>query len=124
MDFKLFSREIQDGQYVQINFTHDFNNSIQTYCAFWNTDLLQWSQEGCITRQNENGTTCECNHLTSFGILFGGTPDDTYPWEDDLTKVCGGISIACLFFTQIVLHLGNKLTRITATNFHLHTVSQ
>ena len=49
---------------------------------------------------------------------------NTYPWEDDLTKVCGGISIACLFFTQIVLHLGNKLTRITATSFQLHTVCQ
>ena len=78
MDFTLFSREIAEDQLVQIDFTHESNDSFQTYCVFWDTESLEWSQEGCETKQHENGTTCECNHLTSFGILFGGSPDDTF----------------------------------------------
>ena len=73
MDFTLFSREITQDQLVQIDFSHESNDSFQTYCVFWNTDLLEWSQEGYTTEQHENGTTCECNHLTSFGIFFGGS---------------------------------------------------
>ena len=73
MDFTLFSREIADDQLVQIDFTHESNDSFQTYCVFWDTEFLEWSQEGCTTEQHDNGTTCECNHLTSFGILFGGS---------------------------------------------------
>ena len=107
MDFTLFSRDFkEEDQLVQINFTHEWNKSMTSHCVFWNTTLLKWRTEGCWTTRHENGTTCDCNHLTSFGILFGGSPEDTPEWETHLTNVCGGISIACLIFTQIVLHMG------------------
>ena len=74
MDFTLFSRDFkEEDQLVQINFTHEWNKSMTSNCVFWNTTLLKWRTEGCWTTPYENGTTCDCNHLTSFGILFGGS---------------------------------------------------
>uniref|UniRef100_A0A670YID2 Adhesion G-protein coupled receptor G2 n=1 Tax=Pseudonaja textilis TaxID=8673 RepID=A0A670YID2_PSETE len=44
-------------------------------CAFWdfskNGDQGSWNSEGCVVKERTmNETVCNCNHLTSFGILL------------------------------------------------------
>ena len=40
-------------------------------CVFWNTDINDWSDEGCKNWYADNySSTCICDHLTSFGILM------------------------------------------------------
>jgi len=58
-------------------------------CSFWDTKLLSWSTEGCrlalsnaslpFSNPNESRTgrlVCQCDHLTDFGLFFGGIAFD------------------------------------------------
>jgi len=44
-------------------------------CGFWNKSQGNWSDSGCSLRSSESilndsivRTSCECNHLTDFGL--------------------------------------------------------
>ena len=35
-------------------------------CLYWNTNLSQWSSDGCIPTVSNSTMTCQCTHLTDF----------------------------------------------------------
>ena len=119
LDFTLFSGLNQSlAQKIVIEFDHPdtFNDTDDTElnvtCVYWNTSELFWSQDGCIksSASLSNHTICECDHLTNFGLLFGGgqhqQDDDRDENKNELSQILTGFSIACLIVTQVVLHLG------------------
>ena len=110
MDFTLFSGlHLENGRKVTIEFNHSDNFTGTAVCVFWNIDDFSWNENGCKAKSRQkNRTVCECDHLTNFGLLFGGAdrPDPQSPYKDELTKILTGFSIACLLATQVVLHLG------------------
>ncbi len=49
-----------------------------TSCSFWDQSIDSgyggWSSEGCkLVAESADSATCECNHLTNFGILVDST---------------------------------------------------
>ena len=113
IDFSMFIT--QQKVKVKIHFHHQersINDSEQAICAYWDDTKYIWKTDGCTisqTESNATSTVCNCDHLTSFGILFGGKPREdskNYVIGNQISQVLGGISIACLIFAQIVIHLG------------------
>ena len=106
VDFTIFKKDIEFE-----SITIDFLNSTgeNPICVHWDEIELIWRDDGCklIKHQNEN-TTCECEHLTNFGLLFGYRSIECgdQGTKDKLSNILGGLSIALLIFTQIFLHLG------------------
>ena len=47
-------------------------NTNTTLCSYWDFNLGDWSQEGCVfDRVLEDGRVlCNCNHLTNFAMLM------------------------------------------------------
>ena len=40
-------------------------------CVFWSLDTSTWSSSGCrVVETNNSHTVCECDHLTTFGVLM------------------------------------------------------
>ncbi|XP_033101887.1 uncharacterized protein LOC117105010 [Anneissia japonica] len=75
-------------------------------CAFWNYDLRipgvnnsdgAWDKDGCdVKESNENYTTCDCYHLTSFAIFM--EPKRTISNDDEvritwILRICSAVSI-------------------------------
>ena len=64
-----------------------------------------WSQEGCqLKKYNKTLTVCQCDHLTNFGLLFGGQETATDKIKSKVSMVLSGVSIAFLLFTNVALH--------------------
>ena len=64
-----------------------------------------WSQEGCqLQEYNKTVTVCKCDHLTNFGLLFGGEKTATDEIKSKVSMVLSGVSIAFLLFTNLALH--------------------
>ena len=108
VDFTMFTYWNFSLENVQIEFFHDKIDQ-EKVCVFWDPMHYKWLTEGCFLSENssEFNTICECDHLCNFGLLFGGSPSDDPEVNeimDQISKVLGGISIACLVFTQIVTH--------------------
>eukprot|EP00794_Sanderia_malayensis_P017447 gene17447-19192_t len=48
----------------------NYDSKAQHECAFWNSTMSDWSTKGCkLVSFNDTHASCECNHLTTFGIL-------------------------------------------------------
>eukprot|EP00795_Rhopilema_esculentum_P013425 gene13425-4294_t len=48
----------------------NFDPKAQHVCGFWNNTVDDWSTDGCnMVSYNETHTRCECDHLTTFGVL-------------------------------------------------------
>ena len=95
-------------------------------CVFWDPLSLEWSAEGCfLDRRHSTGSTtvCRCEHLTNFGILFGGGDADAQV-KSLLSIILGTVSVACLVVTVFFLHwfgydlknLGNSIGTIDLTS--------
>ncbi|XP_059212912.1 adhesion G protein-coupled receptor F4 [Centropristis striata] len=86
---------------IKMVFPPELNGTKKHLCVFWDTKNRQWSKSGCNARPSENGTVCECNHLTSFSVLMskGAVPD---PVLDIITTVGLGVSICCLLIFLLV----------------------
>lgn len=68
-------------------------------------DNQVWSQEGCkLKKYNKTVTVCKCDHLTNFGLLFGGEKTATDEIKSKVSMVLSGVSIAFLLFTNLALH--------------------
>ena len=105
VDFTIF-HEI-DFESITIDFLNSTGEN--PICVHWDEIELIWRDEGCKLINHENEiTTCECDHLTNFGLLFGYRSLDCGEQEAKikLSNILGGLSIALLIFTQIFLHLG------------------
>ena len=65
----------------------------------------EWSKDGCsLIQKQPELTVCECNHLTNFGLLFGGSRTENDEIKSKLSNILAGISIVFLVFTQLALH--------------------
>lgn len=85
----LITPEMRKGGYagwkvaiLPINYTSSEKLSMKvsvfvTKCLFWDTDLEQWSTEGCMvgSKSMPNLTHCLCNHTTFFGSSFFVMPN-------------------------------------------------
>ncbi len=76
-------RHIQLPSPVQITLGHLDKNFTDPICAFWDYELNGWSDAGCrsvtnddVTRDDNDVTICECDHLTNFGLLMRPTSAD------------------------------------------------
>ncbi|XP_071477265.1 uncharacterized protein [Diadema antillarum] len=66
-----------DLSFVNIKQVKPYSNAtlrseMNSTCS-WLTDNRKWSNRGCVTdysQSNENKTTCECGHTTSFAVLM------------------------------------------------------
>uniref|UniRef100_A0A663FHG9 G-protein coupled receptors family 2 profile 2 domain-containing protein n=1 Tax=Aquila chrysaetos chrysaetos TaxID=223781 RepID=A0A663FHG9_AQUCH len=95
-------------------------------CAFWDPQEKVWATAGCRevtphpgTPPGPPGTTCACNHLTSFAVLmaFHELEDD---WVLDLvTKVGLGVSVVSLVVAAATFLLCRALKGLRTT-LHLH----
>ncbi|XP_078069705.1 adhesion G-protein coupled receptor F1 [Mustelus asterias] len=89
-------------------------------CVFWSYEKSRWSPEGCKTTVSENGTSCECNHLTPFSVLmtFSKQP---IPFLDEITYAGLTISIgSLLFFVTVEFVVWNTVVKSNVTHFR-HT---
>ena len=60
--------------------------NIRVFCRFWDTELLEWSTEGCVTNATDEGDLlCICNHLTEFGGL--SLPSDPSALLSEFTSI-------------------------------------
>ena len=84
-----------------------------TVCSFWDQNLDSgyggWADDGCkLIRDASGSASCECTHLTNFGILV----DTAVPVEPEVTIghyiVIGPV---CLLLCVIGVLLGCLLTR-------------
>ncbi|XP_030852837.1 adhesion G-protein coupled receptor G6 [Strongylocentrotus purpuratus] len=80
---------------VMIAFTPTNPNGTNATCVSYDFDDNQWSTRGCIKTSNDNISriTCECDHLTNFGILM-----DIYGGE--------GLSPQADFILEIISYVG------------------
>ncbi|XP_056284918.1 adhesion G-protein coupled receptor F3-like [Pseudoliparis swirei] len=76
------------------------------YCVFWNATERDWSDEGCAIVKSTNGnqTFCQCEHLTSFSVLFA-KEDISTEILDIITYVGLGVSICCLVVFLFIEYL-------------------
>ncbi|XP_030848229.1 adhesion G-protein coupled receptor G6-like [Strongylocentrotus purpuratus] len=90
------NEEIEDlEEPVMIAFTPINPNGTNATCVSYDFDDNQWSTRGCNKTSNDSidRITCECNHLTNFGILM-----DIYGGE--------GLSLQADFILEIISYVG------------------
>ncbi|XP_069014879.1 adhesion G protein-coupled receptor F4 [Embiotoca jacksoni] len=81
---------------IQLKFPKDHDQSPEAYCVFWDIKKDDWSDVGCfLNTSDDNHTVCECNHLTSFSVLFAKS-DISTKTLDMITNVGLGVSICSL----------------------------
>ncbi|XP_043963382.1 adhesion G protein-coupled receptor F5-like [Gambusia affinis] len=124
-----------NGKVVLIKPESDINNILIAFdvlnetlgkpkCVFWDFDLLEglggWSDEGCAFVLNENGTVrCNCNHTTSFSILFSpDSPQDVV--LDFITYIGIGISMGSLIVCLIIEGIAWRKIRSNSTSYLRH----
>ncbi|CAM1327799.1 Uncharacterised protein g9589 [Pycnogonum litorale] len=80
-------------------------------CVYWIPKERRWSQEGIVTIQSHNRTTCYSTHLTAFSVLLDPVPSEAIPYSHQ--RILSYISyIGCLISV-----VGLLLTIITYSLF-------
>ena len=79
------------------------------HCVYWNLKHFEWSNKGCFLnpyKSSEYETTCDCYHLTNFGIImdFTGNADPFNSFLDYFSIITMIISIGCIILAELVLH--------------------
>eukprot|EP00057_Strongylocentrotus_purpuratus_P008000 XP_011662474.1 PREDICTED: uncharacterized protein LOC105437510 [Strongylocentrotus purpuratus] len=90
---------------VMIAFTPTNPNGTNATCVSYDFDDNQWSTRGCIKTSNDNiyRITCECDHLTNFGILmdiYGG--EGLSPQEDFILEIISYVG-CCMSIWGLVI---------------------
>eukprot|EP00112_Aurelia_sp_Birch-Aquarium-sp1_P019294 Seg4743.1 transcript_id=Seg4743.1/GoldUCD/mRNA.D3Y31 product="Adhesion G protein-coupled receptor L2" protein_id=Seg4743.1/GoldUCD/D3Y31 len=118
---------------VEIILTHlQKPNATEPECVFWKVNESNpsagghWSTDGCVVhKSNATHTSCHCNHLTDFAVLFRVSKTKKIPpaHKQALTIVslvgCL-VSAVCLMVTVLVLIILRKLLRSTRNLLHLN----
>ncbi|XP_065194846.1 latrophilin-like protein LAT-2 [Sycon ciliatum] len=108
------------GNPVQLNFTHnDIGGTHRAMCSYWHKNTESWRQDGCraiSSGKNPGMTSCECDHLTNFALLF--VRDDVITSDGHgnagraltiITFVGSALSIICLLATVVIILYFKKL---------------
>lgn len=104
VDYTLFG-DIKDDLDVEIEFKHEGQYQ-DPQCVYWSQESQGWLDDGCnLKESNRCKTKCFCNHLTNFGLLFGGTArNEVHEFVKDMaSKAICGLSVVLLIGAQIVL---------------------
>lgn len=70
-------------------------------CVFWDFDQLMWSTDGCHVIEHlssRSQTTCECDHLTNFAVLF-----DISNRENNNSRLKHLLSVICCAISSVAL---------------------
>uniref|UniRef100_A0A672FRR2 Adhesion G protein-coupled receptor F3b n=1 Tax=Salarias fasciatus TaxID=181472 RepID=A0A672FRR2_SALFA len=88
---------------VEIYLEFPLQGDVQSpVCVFWNVTTKSWSDEGCnMFSRDANGTSCYCNHLTSFSVLMA-KGDISTPELDVITSIGLGVSLCCLLIFLVI----------------------
>ncbi|XP_077283257.1 uncharacterized protein LOC143909227 [Arctopsyche grandis] len=63
------SNPLVEGQYVDIHFRSSIKDSIPKVCINWDTNLEDWSTEGCeMIKKIDNFYSCRCYYLTYYSL--------------------------------------------------------
>ena len=97
-------------------------------CRWYVAFDKSWSNAGCSVahgKSNENSTTCECEHLTSFAVLMDLSADDSMASThidsghqqalSGITYVGVGTSIVCLVLTIVTFLTFNEAINLSKT---------
>eukprot|EP00117_Sycon_ciliatum_P014811 scpid35386/ scgid3044/ Latrophilin-3; Calcium-independent alpha-latrotoxin receptor 3; Lectomedin-3 len=112
------------GNQVLLNFTHKYNmknigGTHRALCSYWHENTESWRQDGCraiSSGKNPGMTSCECDHLTNFALLF--VRDDVITSDGHgnagraltiITFVGSALSIICLLATVVIILYFKKL---------------
>ena len=97
-------------QPVRITFLHEEQEQHpgSEYCVFWDLSGNAWSDNGCFYNSDLSNlyeTTCDCYHLTNFGIImdFTGNADPFDVFLNYFSTVTLVISMIFIFSTEVVL---------------------
>jgi len=104
---------------VSPNITFYFTNQLVNItdgsflCVYYNTNTSSWNNTGCSTQQlnyNFNRYKCNCNHLTSFGLIWlpPGSSDPNLRPVDIASLIFQFVSILC--FLALIIH--STVTRV------------
>ncbi|KAM4713095.1 adhesion G-protein coupled receptor F3 [Anableps anableps] len=88
---------------IKMFFPDEQPSTEERLCVFWDTKNKDWSGEGCVANAtDDNQTLCECNHLTSFSVLMGKSPNKDSKHHNFITYVGLGVSILSLLIFLFV----------------------
>ncbi|XP_043962751.1 adhesion G protein-coupled receptor F5 [Gambusia affinis] len=108
---------------IKMFFPDEQPTATERLCVFWDTNIKDWSSEGCIANvTDDNQTLCECNHLTSFSVLMskGDTTKDT-TILDMITNIGLGVSVfSLLIFLFVESLVWSAVTKTNLSHFR-HT---
>lgn len=87
---------------IRLAFPKEQRRRAKPSCVYWHTENKTWSEEGCrVTTSDGNDTVCECNHLTSFAVLFAKS-DVSTEVLDMITNVGLGVSVCSLLIFLVI----------------------
>ncbi|CAH2245773.1 adhesion G -coupled receptor F5-like [Pelobates cultripes] len=98
---------------ITMKFPNQNQSLISPQCVYWDFNLTQsggWNDKNCTSKEDNGTVTCNCNHLTSFSILFSSSPNNPNNGSADnnnndleiITYVGVGISIASLVIALLI----------------------
>jgi len=101
---------------MQFTSKRDKEKQEESKCAFWNTTLSKWSQEGCYKMTNDsNVTICHCYHLTTFASLMQVSPTKLSTKEtfaiNVVSYICFGLSYFGLFITIMGILISKSISK-------------
>lgn len=107
---------------IQMLFPNEQPDATEHLCVFWDTQVGDWSNRGCIANMTEgNQTLCECNHLTSFSVLMSKSANVSSNALDLITYIGLGVSIfSLLVFLLIEYLVWSAVTKTNLSHFR-HT---
>ncbi|XP_032906732.1 adhesion G protein-coupled receptor L3-like [Amblyraja radiata] len=87
-------------------------------CVFWNKTKSSWATYGCsLVKSDQNSTTCECMHLTSFSVLLSRTPIPAVHERnlEIITYVGITLSLICLFMSMVIFTYCRSISSVRIT---------
>ena len=106
---------------ITMDFPNKQLNPTEPDCVFWDTNINDWSDEGCTVQHSDGQhTRCKCTHLTSFAVLMAkiDIPNDDL---ETITYVGLAVSICSLLILLIIEALVWSVVVKTDLSFFRHT---
>ncbi|XP_036006507.1 adhesion G-protein coupled receptor F3 isoform X2 [Fundulus heteroclitus] len=111
---------------TNISITIDFTllkprpRNVMLHCVFWNTNIKNWSTDGCEWQGADEVGRCVCTHLSSFSILMSKEPIEV-PGLTYLTYAALSVSVVSLIISLVIeLIVWSEVVK-TSTLYLRHT---
>ncbi|XP_075043386.1 adhesion G-protein coupled receptor G4 [Mixophyes fleayi] len=112
--------ELNEPVTITLRHINENVDELPVKCVFWdftlNNNLGGWNTSGCLqTSTNLEYTSCNCTHLTHFGVLLDISKTPINPYDDHilslLTYVGCGIAALCLGISLVTYGMFKQLRR-------------